>query len=247
MPIPLNTNQSRPSAKLPTLGSGIELCVIGLRQVPWLEYGTGAQKVGNNGKPRKQLVVTGIVVSHQGSLTGPQGQERPVSIGETVDYYAHGQGWGQWIEGEKAFRTAGYESQVGDIVLIHYVRDEPSAQPGANDKKVRTCTFRRPRPDEQHWLAQAEAAYYALGFDRVDPAGGAPDVDEPFPQTQPYGQTQPYAPQPQPQMAPQPSYAPQPTYQQQPQPTQGYAPQPQQQYPPQQPSPYAPQQTGPGF
>lgn len=238
MPIPLNQNNSRPSVKLPTIGAGVEVCIIGMRQIAWTEFGTDRPKVGTNGQPRKQLRLTGIVVSQQGAMTGPQGQERPVAIGETVDLYLHGHQWGSFIEAEKALNTAGLQMQVGDVLLQHYTHNEPSSQAGANDKRVKACTLRRARPDEQHWVAQAEQAYYALGFDKADPdaMAGAPDTAEP---TSPYGQaapqfasTAPYGgnvAQPQYQQPQQQAYAPvqQPAYGQPApqQPQQGYAPQ----------------------
>lgn len=250
MPIPLNQNQSRPAVKLPTLGAGLEVCIVGTRQIPWTEFGTGVQKIGEDGRPRVQLRLTGIVVSAQGAVTGPQGQERPVQIGETVDLYLHGHQWFSFIEAERALNTAGLSMQVGDVLLQHYTHNEPASRPGAQDKRVKACTIRRARPDEAHFVAQAEAAYYALGFDRADPdAGQAPTQQAP--QQQPYGasvgqpngygnQQPAYTPQPQAQPQ-QPAYAPQPQ--------QGYAPQPQPQQPAygQQAAPYGGGGNNPGF
>jgi hypothetical protein len=175
--------------------------------------------IGKDGQPRQQLVLTGIVVSAQGAVTGPQGQKRPVGIGEMVDTYLHGHAWGAYIEAEKAARTAGIEPQVGDVVLVHWTHTEPSSQPGAQDKRVKNIVIRRARPDEQHWVQQAEAAYYGLGFDKPD-VPAAPAQPGPFDTPAPsmYGQ----------------------------QPAPAYPAQQQPQYAPQQPQ-YPSQQTGPGF
>jgi hypothetical protein len=225
MAIPLNQGvQSRPSIKFPHINAGIELAVVGSRRVPWIEFGTDRPKLGDDGNPRQQLRLTGIVVSAGGVVTGPQGQERPVQVGEVVDYYAHGHAWGAYIEAEKAMATAGLTPQVGDILLVVYTHNEPSSRAGAQDKRVKTTTLRRARPDEQMWVQQAEAAYYALGFDKAE-APAAPAQPGPFDGGQPQ-----YAPQ---QQAPvYPAQAP--AYQQPQQP----------QYAPQQ---YPPQQQGPGF
>lgn len=246
MPIPLNNSiDTRPSAKLPTIGSGIELCMIGSRQVPWTEYGTGQPRIGQNGKPRKQLRITGIVVSHSGAMSGPMGNDRPVEVGEVMDVYLSGGNWGSYIDGEKAFRTAGMSPQVGDILLWVYRGDVPSRQPGGQPHKDRASTIRRARPDEQGWVAQAEAQYYLLGFDKADADAGPPDTtdDGPFPASQQYPPQQPYTGQ-QPQQPQQPQYPP---YGQQIAPQQPYPAQQPQPYPAQQPS-YPPRQPGdPGF
>lgn len=258
MPIPL-TPPTRPSIKLPMIGCGIEVSVIGTRRVPWLEFGTQRPKVGNDGRARQQLIVTGIVVSHQNANAGTQEAPRPPQVGETVDLYLHGHQWGSWIEAEKALKTAGMRLDVGDVATWFYSHDEPSQN--AQPKKVRTIQLRKPRPHEQQYVAQAEQAYYALGFDRPDTADqGAPDLggDDgrgPFdgaPPQQGYGQPpqQGYGqPQQQPYPAQQPPQQPQYGYggsqpgqgPQQPVPA-GYPPQ-------QQPAPTYPQQQppGPGF
>lgn len=252
MPIPL-TQQSRPNAKMPYPGMGVEMALIGTRRRPWMEFGTQTAKIGKDGQPRQQLVVTGIV-TNANAVCGPQGQERPVQPGEVVDVYLHGHAWGSWIEAERAHSGL----QVGDIVRIVYTHDEPSSQPGANPRKVRQIAFRRAEQHEAGLVAQAEAAYYSLGFDKPDEyANRAPDTadDGPFgaqgsqqpPQQQAWGGgSGGFAPQ-QPAQAPQqPTYAPQGQWGgvQQPQPA------PAQQTQPQgpQPAPWGQQQpTTPGF
>jgi hypothetical protein len=236
MAIPLNQGaQSRPSIKFPHINAGIELAVVGSRRVPWIEFGTDRPKLGDDGQPRQQLRLTGIVVSAGGVVTGPQGQERPVQVGEIVDYYAHGHAWGAFIEAERAMATAGLTPQVGDILLVVFTHLEPSSRAGAQDKRVKTTTLRRARPDEQAWVQQAEQAYYALGFDKPD-VPAAPAQPGPFDGGQQAPYQQPQQPQYPAQQAP--AYPPQQQPYQQPQQPQ-YAPQPQQQYPP--------QQQGPGF
>lgn len=179
MPIPLNSNvDTRPSAKLTTVGCGIELAMIGSRRVPWTEYGTGATKYGVNGQPRKQLRITGIVVGHTGATVGSNENARPAQVGEVLDVYLNGGNWGSYIEAEKAFKASGTTPQVGDILQWWYAGDVPSKQPGAQPHKDRRSALRRARPDEAAWVAQAEQLYWQLGFDKADVDTTPPDTDD---------------------------------------------------------------------
>jgi hypothetical protein len=213
MAIPLNPQgQSRPSLKLPTIGIGAELCMIGQRRRPKMEIGGQRQATTKDGKPREQLIITAIIVSTNGAVTGPEGQERPLQVGEIVDYYADGGNWWNFIEAERALATAGLTAQVGDVVLVQFTHTEPSSMPGGSPKKVRACTMRRAHPGEQHYVVQAEAAYYSLGFDRPD---GAPAPIAMNAQPGPFdgGQQYPAQQAPQyPQQQASPAYQPQPAY-----------------------------------
>jgi hypothetical protein len=237
MPIPLSSQQSRPSIKFQQPGIGAELCIVGQRVMPKMEMGGQRQAVTRDGKPRNQLVLTGILVSTNGAVTGPEGQTRPLQVGEIVDYYADGGNWFQFIEAERAMQSAGMTPQVGDVVVVHFSHTEPSQMPGGNPKKVRPCTLRRARPDEAHFVNQAESLYYSLGFDRPLDApapialqqqpgpfdGGQQGYPQQAPApVAPYGQQAP-APAP---MAPQQPYGQQAPTQAPQQPVQPYAPQP---------------------
>ena len=232
MPIPLTQPQT-PSAKLPTIGSGIEVAIIGTRRRPWTEFGTGQPKLGQDGKPREQLVVTGVVVSHQNAVVGEgTGVDRPAQVGEVLTVWLHSHNWFRYIEANRAHGVV----NVGDVMLWHYTHDEPSQQAGANMKKVRNVTLRRPRPEEAPIVAQAERLYYELGFDK--PESPSPQSQTPAapyaPSTPPADGSYGAPPQPQQQQMPYGQPQPQPSYPSQPQPQpQGY---------PQGPSPYSPTQ-----
>lgn len=229
MPIPLEPD-TRSSIKLPTIGSGIEVAIVGKRTVPWTEFGTGQTKVGRDGRPRKQLRITGIVLSHRGANAGSQEAPREPQVGEPVDIYLHGHLWGSYIDATKNFKTAGFKPEVGDVMLWLYERDEPSQQ--GQPKRVRTCTLRKRRPGEEWAGTQCEQLYYSLGFDRPDvETDTTPDTDDDGPfgnngmqqsypqQQQPYGQQQPQYGQQSPAPAyPQQQGYPQQTAPQQPQP-----------------------------
>lgn len=158
MPISLETSTPRtPSAKLLNIGDHVVVAVVDVTQVPWLEYGTQEPKIGKDGKPRTQDVVTGLVIS--GNAVIKDGDEdRQAQPDELVTIYLAGHNRWEWIE---AKRRLPRPLSVGDVMRWKYDRDEKS-QVAANPRKVRTVALRPANPDETARVTKCEQLHQQL-------------------------------------------------------------------------------------
>lgn len=177
MPIALDQGGSAaPGLKLKNHGdyAVVRLCHQEVRDA--IEFGTKKPKLKDNGKPKKQLVLTGIYMDGTACITtGPKGarvDEDPEKGGE-VRLYIEGHKFGAWIEAKNASKP-----NVGDVVKITYTRDEPSSG-GGQDKKVWEFKIRPFRiEDEKVDVAKAENIFHRIAKDglKSDDSGAGEDI-----------------------------------------------------------------------
>lgn len=186
MPITLDKDTSAPSIKLREVGQYVDFHLVRLDWQDELEFGTERPKLNRDGKPRRQLRITGMAIGGTAKVWVDQA-DLDIQAGEAVVLYVTGGRLGGYIEAKKQAKTV----DVGDVFRVKFDREDPSKS--GNPLKVWTFQIRKPRPEELPKVAEAEARYLALEqserieVDRAEPEApsdyyqGAPDgSDIPF-------------------------------------------------------------------
>jgi hypothetical protein len=166
------TSTTAPSVKLRNVGDHVDLAIVDVEVVPWLEYGSLAPKIGKDGKPRTQERVTALVVAGNGVTTSDD-EDVVVKPGETVAVYFSAHRRWEWIQAQRKLDGG---LQCGDVVRIKYARDEPGS--AGNDKKVWDVQVRHPRPEESAQSQRCEEL--RAGQQQATPVGAELDDEEPF-------------------------------------------------------------------
>lgn len=145
----------------------------------------------DNGKPRKELVVTMVTMPGTTMGAGLGDHESVPAPGDIVRVILKGGGYGAWIEADNALKPR----QVGDVVTLTSAYGQAYDASGrplggriedqdSIDRVPRTqalgiygpLTIRRATPAEQSWVQAAEAAYHAATpptvLDTPAPVGG---------------------------------------------------------------------------
>lgn len=152
-----------PAAKLPDIGNSLTFAVIDVdNDVPVYIYGSDKVPALNaKGEPKKQVVVTGLVVTAEGALVGSGEHERPAEAGDVVSIYIGS--YAKWDPDEdrldKPFKSwsaccdaVGLE--VGFVGQWRYVENLPSN--GAEPRKNRKFKLRADKPEEAAQQARCE-------------------------------------------------------------------------------------------
>lgn len=173
MSITLDTPKaSTPTVRLRNIGDGIAVAVVNSQIVPWRDFATGEPKIGDNGKPRTQDMLTGIVVAVHGAVVGgPDGDDVAPEVGDTVRVFLAGHRRWSWIEAKREHGNL----TVGDIARFKYDKDEPSDRRGNQPRKVWAIKV-EPNPD-QGSVAACEQAYRDATATVIDQAGDSSDDD----------------------------------------------------------------------
>ena len=160
-----------PYINLSAIGTYVDVAIFDLKPVPWKDFVTKEVKIGDDGKPRTQDLVTGIAISGTATVRVDD-VERTVTPDEVVTmYFASHRRW-EFIQAQK---TLDGGLQVGDVLRVKYDRDEPSK--AGNPKKVWTVQIRRAKPDEAARSARCEELRAGAATPLDD---GPADSDEPF-------------------------------------------------------------------
>ncbi len=143
-----------------------------------------------NGKPRQELVVTGVVVSST-MIAGIGGDEAVPAPGDVVRKILRGRAYGDWIEADKATKPR----HVGDIVTFgsdravvydaagkaaQEITDQAALDAVPRGRSVGVygpISIRKATDADAAWVQKAIDAYHA---DTVSAAPALDDHDEPF-------------------------------------------------------------------
>lgn len=136
----------------------------------------GQPVLKDNGKPRKELVVTMVTMPGTTMGAGLGDTESVPAPGDIVRVILKGGGFGAWIEADNSLKPR----QVGDVVTLTSAYGQAYDASGrplggriedqdSIDRVPRTqalgiygpLTIRRATPAEQSWVQAAEAAYHA--------------------------------------------------------------------------------------
>ena len=170
-PLSSPTTTFVPGVKFRAIGDYIDVAIFDLKPVPWKDFVTKEVKVGDDGKPRTQDLVTGIVIGGSATIKVDD-TERAVNADESVSLYFAGHHRWEFVQAQKALDGG---LQVGDVLRVKYDRDEPSK--AGNPKKVWTVQIRRAKPDEAARSARCEE----LRAGAATPLDDGPDPEsEPF-------------------------------------------------------------------
>jgi hypothetical protein len=157
MPITLEENRPSPSVKLPKVGDWATVAIAHVEVVPWTDFKTGLVKVGNDGKPRTQDKVTGVVIAGTASTGTKEAGYEPITPGQEVTLFLAGHHRWEYIQAKKEHGSL----SVGDVGRWKFESEEPV--PGtANSKHVSSFKLRAAKPEEAQYVAQAEQVYRRL-------------------------------------------------------------------------------------
>jgi hypothetical protein len=159
MPTPLGSpaKTTYPSVKLRNVGHSVVVALVDVDVVPWKDFATNEVKVGADGQPRTQEVVTGLVTGYDGAVVTENDADRPVTPGEIVSIWLPGHKRWEWVQAQKAFtKEVDRQIQTGDVLKWTYERDEAPTRAGNNAKKVHTCKLRAAKPDEASQVARCD-------------------------------------------------------------------------------------------
>lgn len=174
-----------PGVKLPTIGSSVKFAVIDCNpDVVVTEFSgprQGQPKLNNYGKPKKQTVVTALVLAHQGATVKDESAE----VGSIVSLYVASYAkydpdrdklGGDYVSFGAATDTLDGGLMVGDVGEWKYLQDLPSQ--GAEPRKDRKFRLRHPKPDEGEQTARCERLRAELAGNVLAHQGAGPFDDE---------------------------------------------------------------------
>jgi hypothetical protein len=178
-----------PTIKLVNAGDYADFALVNVKVIPRTEYGTGNVRVGANGKPQNQEVLTVVVIGGTG-VARKGDTDVPLSecVDELATVYVAGrdrydedgdnarasdpQAFLSWMG---AKRRLGRTLNVGDVCRWKYEGEVPGQ--GPVPRKVRTFRLRAAKPEEADRTAKCEDAYRNATSTPIAAAGG---YDDPF-------------------------------------------------------------------
>ncbi len=170
-PLSAPTGTFIPGVKFRSIGDYVDVAIFDLKPVPWKDFVTKEVKKDDNGNPRTQDLVTGVVVGGTATIRVDDA-ERAVAVDEVVTMYFAGHHRWDFIQAQKALDGG---LQVGDLMRVKYDRDEPSK--AGNPKKVWTVQIRHAKPEEAARSARCEELRNGAATSLDN---GPDDTDSPF-------------------------------------------------------------------
>jgi hypothetical protein len=167
-----------PGVKLPNIGNSVKFAVIDCNpDVPVTEFNTGAPKLNSYGKPKKQTVLTVLILGHEGATV----KDAPAEVGTVASLYVasyakydpdrDAQG-GTHVSLGGALDLLDGGLQVGDVGEWKYLQNLPSQ--GAEPRKDRKFRFRRAKPEEAEQTARCEQLRAELKGNVLVQSGAGP-------------------------------------------------------------------------
>jgi hypothetical protein len=174
----LNTNTGSsgpPSVKPDTPGAAVKFAVIDCNpDVPVTEYGTGQPVLNRRGEQKKQIVLTVLVLGHDGDSDPAEvGSVRSIWASSYAKYDPDrdAQG-GTHVSLGGALDLLDGGLQVGDVGEWKYLQNLPSQ--GAEPRKDRKFRLRHPKPEEGEQTAQCERLRAELAGNVLVAQGAGP-------------------------------------------------------------------------
>lgn len=178
MAIALDTErQSFPNVRHRAIGQEFVGMVVDRQVRDRKKYGTDEVEIGANGKPRKEEVVTLLVMEGTTAPVGKGEDDRDAVVGETVKFIVKGRTYGAVIDARKKLDGV---PMVGDVVRTRYreasIMHEGKVVETLNTNEEVTAKrlkgkvvvpeldvkVRRAKPDEAALVAKAEQTYHQL-------------------------------------------------------------------------------------
>lgn len=188
MPIDLqdeNTGVRTPILKRRTIGESFLGALVKLPEQRDQLDGDGNPKLKDNGKTRKELVITMVALPGATMAAGiGDAPAEPPAAGDVVRTILRGKAWSQYIDAKNALG----QHQVGDIfqltTTLGQAYDGQGKPTGPELTTQAQCdavprqqtlgmygdiTVRRATPAEAEWVAKAEAEYMASSAKQLEP------------------------------------------------------------------------------
>jgi hypothetical protein len=176
MPLDQPTPSGPPAAYFPAVGDSIVVGIVDVGDYHQRDYTSGELKFWPDGGKVMGKVVTGLVVSFDGTTgSGSEKANGPVAVGDLVTFWCEG---GKFFTYRDALNDAG-SIEIGDVMFWRREADEPSSNPRYNDRKVYTAKIRRPEARDGDLVERCTAKHRELKAHRLDQA----EQPEPFPAT----------------------------------------------------------------
>jgi hypothetical protein len=174
----LNTNTGSsgpPSVKPDTPGAAVKFAVIDCNpDVPVTEYGTGQPVLNRRGEQKKQIVLTVLVLGHDGDSDPAEvGSVRSIWASSYAKYDPDRDALGgTHVSFGAATDALDGGLQVGDIGEYKYLGDVKGQ--GSFDRKDRKFRFRRAKPEEAEQTARCEQLRAELKGNVLVQSGAGP-------------------------------------------------------------------------
>ena len=165
------TSSGPPSAYFPAVGDAVVVGIVDVGTYQQRDYDTGELKTWPDGGKVEGKVVTGLVISHEGTTAkGGQRNSQPIEAGDLVTF---------WCEGGKHYTYRDALAQhgavdVGDVMLWKREADKPPTNPRHNPAKQYVARIRKPKPDDGDVVDRCQKARNELKAARIDEAPADP-------------------------------------------------------------------------
>ena len=162
-----------PAANLTEPGANVVVGIVNVADYQQRDFDSGELLTWDDGGPKMGKVVTGLVVSAEGTLCGNDSDAPFAQPGDLVSFWCEG---GRHYTWRDAVRDAN-GANVGDVMRWVRLEDEPPKKKGFNPRKVYEAKIRRPDPKDGDLADRCVEKYHEL---KDRPSVDAPARD-PFP------------------------------------------------------------------
>lgn len=166
MPIPLEEKRpTLPTVKFDEKGQIAVLMLVEMRKEPKYVFGTGEIDRKEDGTPKMQDRVVGLVLPGSTCLVtvpGTEGERQAAEPGMLVQHFYAGHRRMTFWEAKKEHQREHGGVNVGDVVVDKFEDTTRTGQGGvklSQDKLIHRIAVRVAKPAEQSYIAQAESAY----------------------------------------------------------------------------------------
>lgn len=155
MPLDEPTSSGPPAAYFPNPGDQIVVGIVDVATYQQRDYDSGELKSWPDGGKVEGKVVTGLVISCAGAMSGTEKSHQEVGPGELVTFWCEG---GKYFTYRDALKAHGPISR-GDVMLWKRADDEPAKNPRHNPRKVYVARLRSPEAKDGDIVARCQAAH----------------------------------------------------------------------------------------
>jgi hypothetical protein len=155
------TSSGPPAAKFTAPGAYVVVGIVNVGDYQQRDFDTREPLTWDDGKPKMGKVVTGLVVSAEGVVTGGDWRAdyadgTPVEPGDLISFFCEK---GMWFTYRDAVKESG-GINVGDVARWERIADEPPTKKGAAPQKVHKARIRRPEAKDGDLADRCVAAYH---------------------------------------------------------------------------------------
>lgn len=174
MPLDAPSTSGPPAAYFPNEGDTIVVGIVDIGTYHQRDYDTDELKYWPDGGKVEGKVITGLVVSLDGTTCGGSSKANaPIAPGDIVTFWCEG---GKFYTYRDALKAHGPINR-GDVMLWKRDADKPAKNAKHNPQKVYVAKIRAPKPEDGDLVARCEKAARELAAAKALDAPPAPTAD----------------------------------------------------------------------